>query len=105
MNRNPRVKNLKPFKKGHDPRRKKLGPVAVERSTWTTLFLNRLAERLDPKVAADILASAYEAKRPWAISEVHERLMGKVTQPITGEMAHTLKFKFGSNGEGVSNGD
>jgi len=86
MNHSASVKtrNLKPFRKGEDLRRHKHGSASEERATWTNLFLNRLAKRLDPKVAADILALAYEAKRPWAITEVHERLMGKVTQPISG---------------------
>jgi len=84
MNHNSSVKtkNLKPFKKGDDPRRAKNGAACIERIAWTNLFLNRLAERLDPRMAANILATAYEAKRPWAITEVHERLMGKVTQPV-----------------------
>jgi hypothetical protein len=49
---------------------------------WTNLFLNALAKKLKPEKAADILIEAYEAKRPWAITEAHERIMGKVTQPV-----------------------
>ena len=77
-----KTKNLKPFQKGEDSRRHKHGSASEERAAWTSLFLNRLAERLDPKKAADILATAYEAKRSWAVMEVHERLMGKEEQPI-----------------------
>ena len=84
MIRSSSEKNLKPFKKGADPRRAKGGAACVERTAWTNLFLNRLAKRLKPADAADILATAYEKGRPWAIAEVHERLMGKVTQPIGG---------------------
>jgi len=95
MNNSATVKrrNLKPFKKGEDPRRNKNGSASIERTTWTNLFLNRLAERLDPAVAADILATAYEAKRPWAIMEVHERLMGKVTQPLGGDKDNPVPIR------------
>jgi hypothetical protein len=84
MIRSSSEKNLKPFRKGYDYRRAKGGAACIERTAWTNLFLNRLAKRLKPADAADILATAYEKGRPWAIAEVHERLMGKVTQPIGG---------------------
>jgi len=95
MNRSASVKtkNLKPFRKGEDSRRHKHGSASEERAAWTNLFLNRLAERLDPAEAADILATAYEAKRPWAIMEVHERLMGKVTQPLGGDKDNPVPIR------------
>ena len=83
----------KPFKPGHDPRRNPTGAASRERAAWTNLFLNHLAERLDPEAAADILATAYEAKRPWAITEVHERLMGKVTQPLGGDKDNPVPIR------------
>lgn len=87
---NPKsLKNLRPFKKGPNSKRPKGGPVCIERMAWTNLFLNRLAKRLKPADAADILATAYEQRRPWAITEVHERLMGRVTQPIGGDPSGT----------------
>lgn len=83
--------HLKPFKKGPDSRRYKGGSACIERTAWTNLFLNRLAKRLKPADAADILATAYEAKRPWAIAEVNERLMGKITQPVETEQHVTYR--------------
>lgn len=98
MNHNASVKtkNLKPFRKGEDSRRHKHGSASEERAAWTNLFLNRLAERLDPKAAANILATAYEAKRSWAITEVHERLMGKVAQPVglSGDISLIISNEF-----------
>jgi hypothetical protein len=34
------------------------------------------------------------------MKEVLERTLGKVSQPISGELLHTLTFKFGDNGNG-----
>jgi len=112
MIRSSSEKNLKPFKKGADPRRAKGGAACVERTAWTNLFLNRLAKRLKPADAADILATAYEKGRPWAIAEVHERLMGKVTQPIGGApdadgktQALVIKVIHTKDGDGGGNGN
>jgi len=112
MIRSSSEKNLKPFKKGADPRRAKGGAACVERTAWTNLFLNRLAKRLKPADAADILAMAYEKGRPWAIAEVHERLMGKVTQPIGGApdadgktQALVIKVIHTKDGDGGGNGN
>ena len=83
--------NLKPFKKGKDPRRNASGAMCAERAAWATKFNNALAKKLSPDEAADILIAAYKAKRPWAVAEVHERIMGKVTQPIETDQAVTYR--------------
>ena len=36
----------------------------------------------------------------WAVQFIAEKVEGKVTQPITGELSHTLKFEFNGNGNG-----
>jgi len=72
----------KPFEKGSDSRRNVTGQKNSDRVEWTAKFNNLLAKKLDPEAAVDVLIKAYKASRPWAIQEVHERLMGKVTQPI-----------------------
>lgn len=42
----------------------------------------------------------------WAVNFIAERTEGKVTQPIGGELTHTLRFKFGNNnGNGEGNGN
>ena len=89
----------KPFQKG-DPRINKGGSATRERAAWSAKFHNALAEKLTPDQAADTLVAAFKAKQSWAVQEVLERLMGKVTQPIEGELTHTLQFKFGNGDNG-----
>ena len=69
------------FKKG-DPRINRNGRKSVTRAEWSVKFNDLLAEELPPNEAVKVLIKAYKAGRPWAIQEVLERLMGKVTQPI-----------------------
>ena len=82
MNKN---KNLKPFKKGADPRRSTTGGICKERSDWGRLFLNALAKKLPPDEVADILIEQVKRGRPWAIEVYLDRVMGKVVQPISGD--------------------
>jgi hypothetical protein len=82
---NSREKNLRPFKKGADARRNPLGRVSQARSTWMAKFLNALAEKLDPDEAAEVFVKRYRAGIPFFVGEAHERLGGKVTQPIEAE--------------------
>ena len=89
------------FKKG-DPRINRNGRKSVTRAEWSVKFNDLLAEELPPNEAVKVLIKAYKAGRPWAIQEVLERLMGKVTQPIdhSGEVDHNLFFDFSKNGNG-----
>jgi len=88
---------LKPFKKGDDSRRNRNGSISGERAAWAARFNNALAAKLDPEEAAKVLVEAYKAKRPWAVSEVHERLMGKVTQVVEADQAITYRIVYDDN--------
>jgi len=82
-NRRVNTANLKPFKKGPDPRRNPTGGVCKERAAWEQKFRNALAEKTDPLKLAQVLAdAAMRAKRPWAIEIILDRLIGKVAQPV-----------------------
>ena len=59
--------------------------MSRERAAWSTKFHNALAEKLTPEEAADILIKALKARQSWAAQEVLDRLLGKVTQPVTAE--------------------
>jgi hypothetical protein len=77
--------NLKPFKKGPDPRRNPTGGVCKERAAWEQKFRNALAEKADPcKLAQVLVDAAMRAKRPWAIEIILDRLIGKSVQPLSG---------------------
>lgn len=105
MTHNSTVKtaNLKPFKKGSDSRRNPTGALCKEAAAFSMKFRNALAKKITPDELADIIIDAANRRRPWAIDIILERLIGKVTQPITGEMDHNLFFDFRENGNG--NGD
>jgi hypothetical protein len=77
---------LKPFKKGEDSRRNPLGRVSHARSTWMAQFLNSLAEKLTPEEAAEMFAKRYKSGIPFFVGEAHDRLGGKVSQPMTADM-------------------
>lgn len=72
----------RPFKKGADPNRHPFGRVSQKRAAWMATFLNELASILGPKEAARIVAKKYRAGLPFFVGETHERLGGKVTQPV-----------------------
>ena len=88
MNNSSRVvpAQLKPFKKGKDSRRNPLGRVSQARSSWMAKFLNELAEVLDPKEAAEMFARKYKGGQPFFVGQAHERLGGKVTQPVDADL-------------------
>jgi hypothetical protein len=51
-----------------------------------------------------VLWNAAMKGEPWAVQFIAERTEGKVTQPVSGELSHTLKFSFGENGNGKEHG-
>jgi hypothetical protein len=93
------------FKPGPDSRRGKNGPLTQGAKTWGILVKNSLAKKMPPAEYAELLLKHARLGRPWAILEVGERLIGKEQQPITGDLTHILRFKFGVNGNGNTNGD
>lgn len=95
-----RTKNLKPFKKGEDSRRNPTGALCKEAAAFSMKFRNALAKKGKPDELAEVLWKYAKMGRPWAIDIILERLMGKVTQPIGGDIDHPLVFKFGENGNG-----
>lgn len=74
------------FKKGKDARRNSGGNLNAQAQAWSIAFRNHLAKELGPEEAAKIVAREYRRGRPWAIQEANERLAGKVTQPVSGDM-------------------
>jgi hypothetical protein len=70
------------FKPGNDPNRNAKGPVCKERATWAIEFNNALAKRADAEALVEKLVSLAERGVEWAMKEVLDRLLGKVTQPI-----------------------
>jgi len=85
---------LKPFKKGADSRRNPTGAMSRERAAWSIKFHNALAEKLTPEDAADLLIKAFKARQSWAAQEILDRLLGKVTQPVSGDLTHTHTVLF-----------
>ena len=72
------------FKPGDDPRRNKAGNLNKEAQAWEIKFRNHLARKLKPEHAAEILIKFYDRGYSWAVEEVNTRLMGKVSQPVSG---------------------
>ena len=73
------------FQPGPDPRRNGKGNLNREAQVWEIRFRNHLARKLLPEKAADVLIKAYQRGQAWAVDEVNSRLMGKVSQPMTGD--------------------
>jgi len=82
----------KPFEKG-DPRINKHGPVSEERRTFTVEFNNAIAKRADVPKLVDKLVTLAEHGIEWAMKEVLDRTMGKVTQPIGGEGGGPVRIR------------
>jgi hypothetical protein len=91
----------RPFKKG-DARINKHGPVSEERRVFSVEFNNAIAKRADMTVLVDKLLTLAEHGVEWAMKEVLDRTLGKVSQPLahSGELSHVLSFAFGENGNG-----
>jgi len=78
--------NLKPFKKGADPKRNTGGNKNKEAQAFSILFRNALAKKMSPDELAELLVANAKKNKPWAIEEILDRLIGKVTQPISGDV-------------------
>jgi hypothetical protein len=74
-----RVENLKPFKKGFDPRRRG-GPKNHELADFTINFKNALAKKVPAEKIAEILAKYILNGRPWAMQLGLEYLVEKPAQ-------------------------
>lgn len=70
------------FKRGHDPRRNMGGNKNVEAQNFAVEFRNALAKEMKPSAVAKLLIEEVKKKKPWAIQEFLDRLMGKPAQPI-----------------------
>lgn len=73
----------KPFTSGNDPRRWTKGSRCKSASEFTAAFNHALAEGGDPVQLAAILWAAALKGKPWAIEIILDRLIGKVTLPMT----------------------
>jgi hypothetical protein len=104
-----RVENLKPFKKGFDPRRHG-GPKNHELADFTINFKNALAKKAPAEKIADILSKYILNGRPWAIQLGLEYLCEKPAQGVkhSGEIKTNdpliVKVIFVKDGE-PGNGD
>ena len=74
----------RPFKKGDDPNRHKLGRISKQRAGWMDAMLNAFVLALDPTEAGKVRAKLYRQGR--LIPETDDRIGGKVTQPMSGDM-------------------
>lgn len=72
----------KPFKKGADSRRHKLGRMSLDRAAFATAFNNSLCAAGNPKELAEILWKRARAGHAWAVLELLERTCGKVIQAV-----------------------
>lgn len=84
--------NLKPFKKGFDPRRNRGGNLNAEAQSYEIRFRNALAGELSPEDFATIVIEDVRRHRPGAKEFYADRLMGKVTQPVNGNLKYDGKL-------------
>jgi len=104
------------FRKGVDVRRNKEGQRNKAAVALTRSFRNILVliggESLVSELAGKPISKQkieWLGQKLWAmalngdmaaIKELLDRMEGKVTQPVSGEVSHTLSFDFGENGNG-----
>ena len=74
----------KPFVKGADSRRNRGGNLNAEAQSYEIRFRNALAKGLAPEEFADLVIKDVKSRRPGAKEFYADRLMGRVTQPISG---------------------
>jgi hypothetical protein len=94
----------RPFQKGDDPRRNKQGARSKEAQSFAERFANSLASGGDPKDLAAILWEKALKGQPWAVEVLLDRLIGKVTQPISGDMKVSGQVLFIMPRPGKANG-
>lgn len=73
------------FKKG-DPRCNRNGNLNAAAQSYEIRFRNALASGLDPEEYAAIVIEEVRRHRPGAKEFYADRLMGKVSQPVSGAM-------------------
>ena len=115
-NRKNHPVNSGSFKKGKDPRRNTAG----QRNKASVMFFKQLRELIvkegeKPYMGKDESGQIVKLKKvewmikvlwqaaikgeAWAIQFITEKVEGKITQPIGGEVSVNLKFDFGDNSE------
>ena len=83
----------RPFRKGEDPRRHKLGRVSLSRSSLFAKFSEALGgEAGDPAELARILWKYARVGRPWAVTEILNRICGKPTPPQENSESQFCRF-------------
>ena len=78
----PRVVG-KPFMPGPDPRRHRLGRASLDRAAFSAKLNNFLCNGIgDPEALARILWKYAMAGQAWAVTELLNRICGKVAQAV-----------------------
>ncbi len=73
----------KPFQKGEDPRRHKFGRESLDRAAFSAKLNNFLCNGIgDPKELAQILWGYARRGQAWAVSEILDRICGRVPQAL-----------------------
>lgn len=80
------------FQKGDDPRRNVAGNLNKAAQSYEIRFRNALASKLKPETFAAIVVEEVKRHRPGAKEFYADRLMGKVTQPIGGDLNINAKL-------------
>lgn len=74
----------KPFTGKNDPRNGKNGSLSNAAAIYTMSYKNSVVERMPPDQLAKIITNAAKRGRVWAIQLLHDDMVGKPAQPITG---------------------
>jgi len=76
----------KAFKKGFDPNRGKNGSLSNATAIYAMRYKNDVSKRIAPEALSKIVCDAAKRGRVWAIQMLHDDMIGKATQPISGNM-------------------